>query len=138
MFASDRSIYLTNSPYCVFEFDSQTYNIGETFERHLCFYDDPRFYGIECYSKIGNNTLDCTRTCDANKRGEHDVLSERQSYELPSDSRCIYKVDFKDKRSKAKLVTPAKMLDDFTSELKDEFVFDDERRLSDVDPLLDF
>ena len=128
MFASDRSVYLINSPYCTFEFESQTYNIGEMFDRHLCFYDDPRFYDVECFSKIGNNTFDCTKTCDANKEGKHDVLREGQSYELPSDSRCIYKIDFNNKLSKAKLVGPASMYDQFTSKLKDEVIFDDDRR----------
>ena len=128
VFASDRSVYLINSPYCTFEFESQTYNIGEMFDRHLCFYDDPRFYDVECFSKIGNNTFDCTRTCDANKEGKHDVLREGRSYELPSDSRCIYKIDFNNKLSKAKLVGPASMYDQFTSELKDEVIFDDDRR----------
>ena len=76
VFASDISIYLTNSPYCEFRLGQQTYNIGEQIDRHLCFYDDPRFYDVECFSKIGNNTLDCTRKCDANARGEHEILRE--------------------------------------------------------------
>ena len=80
VFASDISIYLTNSPYCLVDLDGQSYNVGEMFERHLCFYDDPRFYDVECRSRIANNTFDCTRICDANARGQHALLEEGQSY----------------------------------------------------------
>ena len=128
IFASDISIYLTNSPYCLVEFDGQTYNVGEMFERHLCFYDDPRFYDVECYSRIANNTFDCTKICDANARGEHAVLEEGQSYQLAADSRCIYKYDWKNSTTIKKLVAPRRMLGDFSSGLKDEFVFEDDRR----------
>ena len=85
---------------------------------------------MECFSKIANNTLDCTRKCDANARGEHEVLREGQSYELDYDSRCIYKVDLKNKvaKTKPKLVAPAELFDEFSSKLKDEFNFDDNDR----------
>ena len=60
----------------------------------MCFYDDPRFYDIDCYSKIANNTLDCTRTCPENAIGQNAILQEGGSYMLEPDSRCMYIVDW--------------------------------------------
>ena len=94
VFGTDYSVYMINSPYCLFDWESQTYNIAEEHGKGLCFYDDPRFYDIECYSKIANNTLDCTRMCPENTIGQNALLQEGGSYELEADSRCMYRVDW--------------------------------------------
>ena len=41
-----------------------------------------------------SNTFDCSKTCEANQRGEHEILQEGNEYELSVDSRCIYKIDY--------------------------------------------
>ena len=66
-----------------------------------------------------NNTFDCTKTCEANQRGEHEILQEGGNNELAANSRCVYKVDWSNKNdtSERLLMIASEMVANFASNL---------------------
>ena len=121
VFGTDSSASMINSPYCTYEWKGQYYNIAEEYGRGLCFYDDPRSYEVFCYSKIANNTLDCENKCVSNAIGKNAIIQEGATYELAADSRCMYKVDWWDKRrtDEEQLIIAEAYLEEFSSELNE-------------------
>ena len=67
---------------------------------------EPYETGFECNSEYKSSLFDCENQCDENARGAYAWLTEGAEIELAPDSRCIFKVNFNDKRdtSEKKLV----------------------------------
>ena len=116
IFASNISVYVRQSPVCLFDYEGQTYNIAEDIERYTCFNDDPRAYeDIECKTQVSNDTFECYRGCI----GTPDI-SEGQTIRLGADRRCIYKINFWNKDD----LTVKKLL--FEDQGQERPVLDDE------------
>lgn len=91
--ASNISVYMRQSPVCLFEYEGQTYNIAEDIEKNTCFNEDPRLYeDIECKTLVSNDTFDCLKGC----WGTPDI-EEGQTIALGPDRFCSYKINFKHK-----------------------------------------
>ena len=92
VFRSDISVYIRQSPVCLFEWESQVYNIAEDVERFTCFNEDPRaLEDIDCRTLLSNDTFDCY-SCQGNPS-----IKEASKVTLQSDFRCSYKVELWDK-----------------------------------------
>ena len=90
VFAANVSVYMRQSPVCLYEYEGQVYNIAENVERFTCFNDDPRLYeDIECKTPTANDTFDCFSGCQGTPE-----LVEGMTYSLEADRRCVYKVNF--------------------------------------------
>ena len=63
------TVYMRQSPVCIYEYEGQMYNIAEDIDRYTCFNDDPRMYDdIICKTLVSNDTFDCYNGCPDNSR----------------------------------------------------------------------
>jgi hypothetical protein len=61
------SVYSVNSPYCVFKFEKEEWNIGEFLGKFKCLKEDPRKEtGVTCRSAVGDTPMTCDKLCSQN------------------------------------------------------------------------